>query len=402
MEKMEGGGEVAFGPQQEAYTNRAFPRTTVAQPQTNGSRAAYAASVTRGKSSKNKPPTGTWTLLDNSTNTVPGDVTYTGKASHVSGRVTALALDPNGLTVYVGSSGGGVWKTSDITVAKPVWTSVSDDLPTGAIGSLTLAGKTLYAGTGEANGSSDSEAGAGLFASTDRGATWKEVTGFHRDSVDRSISSIAVDPATRRISSWARPSAATAPPGSTAGATPRRVPRRSASTRAPTPAPRGRRSSTRHKTRSSAARPPEATSSGAVSPRWSTTRRTPPRPTPPSATTACTGARRGSRPSPASTPSTTRAASRCRAAAGSSSTPRPRAATPASTSVTQRASTTTQPASCGRTTRRRTRWHGHRSRAPPRARAATTATTSARASAATTWRSPCRRDRRTPWSCRAP
>ena len=107
MEKMEGGGEVAFGPQQEAYANRAFPRTTVAQPQTNGSRAAYTASVTRGKSSKQKPPTGTWTLLDNSTNTVPGEVTYTGQPSHVSGRVTALALDPNGRTVYVGSSGGG-------------------------------------------------------------------------------------------------------------------------------------------------------------------------------------------------------------------------------------------------------------------------------------------------------
>jgi hypothetical protein len=194
MEKMEGGGEVAFGPQQEAYTNRAFPRTTVAQPQTSGSRAAYVASVTRGKSSKHKPATGTWTLLDNSTGTVPGEVTYTGQSSHVSGRVTALALDPNGRTVYVGSSGGGIWKTADITVAKPVWTSVGNDLPTGAIGSLTLAGETLYAGTGEANGSSDSEAGAGLFASTDGGATWKEVTGFHQDSVDRSISSIAVDP----------------------------------------------------------------------------------------------------------------------------------------------------------------------------------------------------------------
>jgi hypothetical protein len=58
MEKMEGGGEIAFGPQQEAYTNRAFPRTTVAQPQTVGSRAAYIASVGRGKGSP-KQPTGT-------------------------------------------------------------------------------------------------------------------------------------------------------------------------------------------------------------------------------------------------------------------------------------------------------------------------------------------------------
>ena len=97
MEKMEGGGEIAFGPQQEAYTNRAFPRTTVAQPQTVGSRAAYTASVGRGKASSKKP-TGTWTLLENSTGTVPGEVTYTGHPSHVSGRVTSLAVDPDGRT----------------------------------------------------------------------------------------------------------------------------------------------------------------------------------------------------------------------------------------------------------------------------------------------------------------
>ena len=96
MEKMDGGGEVAFGPQQEAYADRAFPRTTVAPQQTNGSRAAYVASVERGKGSSHRPPTGTWTLLDNSTGTVPGDVTYTGQGSHVSGRVTALAVDPDG------------------------------------------------------------------------------------------------------------------------------------------------------------------------------------------------------------------------------------------------------------------------------------------------------------------
>jgi DNA-binding beta-propeller fold protein YncE len=61
-------------------------------------------------------------------------VTYTGQSSHVSGRVTSLAVDPDGRTVYVGSSGGGIWKTTDITAAKPGWTAVGDALPPGRSG----------------------------------------------------------------------------------------------------------------------------------------------------------------------------------------------------------------------------------------------------------------------------
>ena len=50
-------------------------------------------------------------------------------------------------------------------------------LTTGAFGSLVVdptdrTGNTLYAGSGEPNGSSDSEAGVGLFRSTDGGTTW--------------------------------------------------------------------------------------------------------------------------------------------------------------------------------------------------------------------------------------
>jgi len=194
QEKLDGGGEVAFGPQQEAYENRAFPRSTVGEAQTQGSRAAYQGGVTRTAKSRVKTGVGTWTLLDNSTGTVPAAVTYTGNASHVSGRVTSLVIAPDGMTVYVGSSGGGIWKTTDVTAATPAWAPISDGLPTQAIGSLTLAGNVLYAGTGEANGSSDSEAGVGLFKSLDGGATWSEVTGFHAYGAQRGISSLAVDP----------------------------------------------------------------------------------------------------------------------------------------------------------------------------------------------------------------
>src|SRR5439155_18376307 len=55
-------------------------------------------------------------------------------------------------------------------------------------------GKTLYVGTGEPNGSSDSEAGVGLYKSTDGGASWALVPGSLSVAIDRSLAAIAVDP----------------------------------------------------------------------------------------------------------------------------------------------------------------------------------------------------------------
>ena len=54
-----------------------------------------------------------------------------------------------------------------LTGASPTWTAVGKGITSNAIGSLTRSGSTIYAGTGEPNGSSDNEAGTGLFASTD-------------------------------------------------------------------------------------------------------------------------------------------------------------------------------------------------------------------------------------------
>jgi hypothetical protein len=71
--------------------------------------------------------------------------------------------------------------------------------------------KTLYAGTGETNGSSDSEAGVGLYKSTDGGKNWTLVAGSTAANAPcadgsgnhcpvatgRSIGAIAIDPADR-------------------------------------------------------------------------------------------------------------------------------------------------------------------------------------------------------------
>lgn len=70
---------------------------------------------------------------------------------------------------------------------------------TNAFGSIYVdptdsTGNTLYAGSGEPNGSGDSEAGVGLFKSTNGGDSWTLVPGSQSVAIDRSIGSIAVDP----------------------------------------------------------------------------------------------------------------------------------------------------------------------------------------------------------------
>ena len=56
------------------------------------------------------------------------------------------------------------------------------------------SGHTIYVGTGEPSGSGDSEAGLGLYKSTDRGEHWKLVPGSYAVAKDRGIGEIAVDP----------------------------------------------------------------------------------------------------------------------------------------------------------------------------------------------------------------
>ena len=123
-----------------------------------------------------------------------------GPATQESGRLTAIAVDP-GCTagdcrVWVAAAGGGIWRTADALAAKPAWTPPPADLPTTAFGSIYYdePHDTLYAGSGEPNGSSDSEAGLGLFKSTDGGASWSLVPGSAAAATNRSIGSIAVAP----------------------------------------------------------------------------------------------------------------------------------------------------------------------------------------------------------------
>ena len=98
------------------------------------------------------------------------------------GRVNAIVTDPttttNGsIVAYMGSVGGGVWKTTNCCTASTTW-SVTTDSPVLATTSIdTLAidpndHNTIYAGTGDLNYGSFSMGSQGIFKSTDGGNTW--------------------------------------------------------------------------------------------------------------------------------------------------------------------------------------------------------------------------------------
>ena len=127
-----------------------------------------------------------------------------GKGGVVSGRVTALAVSPScdrrRCDVYLGAAGGGVWRTAHGLAATPVWTPLWDAMPTTAIGSIAIDPahpSTIYVGSGEANGSNDSQAGLGIFRSTDRGRTWHQLP--NAPFLNLSVATIAIDPRNPRV-----------------------------------------------------------------------------------------------------------------------------------------------------------------------------------------------------------
>src|SRR6266446_6577817 len=98
------------------------------------------------------------------------------------GRVNSIAVDPtttvNGTIVaYLGSVGGGVWKTTNCCSNTTTWSAVTDDplISTTAIDSVTIDPSdhnTVYAGTGDLNFGSFSMGSQAILKSTDAGATW--------------------------------------------------------------------------------------------------------------------------------------------------------------------------------------------------------------------------------------
>jgi len=107
------------------------------------------------------------------------------------GRVTSVAGTPqNDALYYIGTAGGGVWKTDN---GGATWTPVFTKEPVFAIGAVAIDLRdqnVVYVGTGESNPRNDVSYGDGLYETTDGGKTWRRVglAGVW------SISRIAIDP----------------------------------------------------------------------------------------------------------------------------------------------------------------------------------------------------------------
>jgi len=93
--------------------------------------------------------------------------------TNIGGRITDIEMPPNQSNIlYVGAATGGVLKTED---AGDSWEQLFHDIPTISVGDIAIDPQNsdvIYVGTGEANSSSFSFLGSGVYKSTDAGQSW--------------------------------------------------------------------------------------------------------------------------------------------------------------------------------------------------------------------------------------
>jgi len=142
--------------------------------------ALAAALVAEGRSAASAGSQGWASLGPAPLATDPG--TY----GFVSGRATAVAIDPSdttGNTVYVAGAYGGVWKSTNAAALIPTdvsWIPITDQQASLANGAVSVKsdGSVVLVGTGEPDNALDSYYGVGILRSTNHGASWAPLIAF--------------------------------------------------------------------------------------------------------------------------------------------------------------------------------------------------------------------------------
>jgi hypothetical protein len=188
-----------YTPDIEKAIQRAYPAEDVPMEATLGAQAAWAALQAAGGHSP-----GVWQLIGPSKATYPAVLNVLGDGDQyvTAGRVSAMAIGPTctsqNCRLYVAAAGGGIWRTTKALSGNPGWQFISGSFASNAMGCLTIdpndpSGNTIYAGTGEFHASGDSEAGMGIYKSTNGGDTWTLLPGSAIFQ-GRAVSGIAIQP----------------------------------------------------------------------------------------------------------------------------------------------------------------------------------------------------------------
>lgn len=168
--RQKGYGYKQYGRWQWYWRNRIEADGTV--PSQAKTIAAYDQAVAARKNDDPSVLNGTWT------NVTPSEMTtsYIGNAAFGLGRINCAAVDPKNVNViYVGTAGGGAWKTTD---GGSTWKNLTETLGTLGIGSIAIDptnSNVVYLGTGDAQGQYTRHYGGfsvGLMKSTNGGTTW--------------------------------------------------------------------------------------------------------------------------------------------------------------------------------------------------------------------------------------
>jgi len=183
------GGEGPIGGY-EAYKSatRTYPANVIPPSMVQNAKKTFNKIATQTAASSSNTPTSNnhWVSYGPIQNSIqPGVLSFSGATTPTASRDTALVIAPTCVAgncrLWVGTAGGGVWRTDDALAASPSWTWLTGVLALNSVGALVAdpndsSGNTLYVGTGEGNRcSSGCESGVGIYKTTNGGNSWTKL-----------------------------------------------------------------------------------------------------------------------------------------------------------------------------------------------------------------------------------